>query len=101
MEAGRAMQRVWLAGTALGLAAQPFGALPQYLTKMSVEPAFFGRHAAVLAGHREPFFSIFPAARDEHPAIVLRVGRAASEPSCRSVRLRPAQLIRQPRLAAA
>ena len=94
MEAGRALQRVWLAGTALGLAAQPFGALPQYLTKEAVEPAFFERHAAVIAGHRGPFWSIFPGARDEHPAIVLRVGHARGEPTCRSVRLKPAELIR-------
>lgn len=47
IEAGRAMERIWLAATARGLAVQPHGVLPQYLTKVDVEPdAFLPRHAA-------------------------------------------------------
>jgi nitroreductase len=96
MEAGRAMERIWLAATGEGLGTQPFGVLPQYLTKVEVEPeSFLPAHAAVLRSHRETFFSLFPGARDEHPAIVLRVGRPAGTPGRRSVRLRPHQLIRR------
>ena len=34
VEAGRAMQRLWLHASARGLAVQPHGVLPQYLTKL-------------------------------------------------------------------
>jgi nitroreductase len=94
IEAGRAMERLWLAATAKGLAVQPHGVLPQYLTKLEVEPeAFLPHHATTLRGHREPFHGLFPGARKEHPAIVLRVGRPLESPSRRSVRLLPEELI--------
>jgi nitroreductase len=95
VEAGRAMERLWLTATAMGLAVQPHGVLPQYLTKLELEPqTFLPRHAAVLRGHREPFYALFPGARTERPAIVLRVGRPAGPPPRRSVRLAADQLIR-------
>jgi nitroreductase len=96
MEAGRAMERLWLAATAQGLAVQPHGVLPQYLTKVEVEPeTFLPRHATTLRGHREPFHALFPAARHERPAIVLRVGRPLGLPARRSVRLLPEQVVRR------
>jgi hypothetical protein len=96
IEAGRAMERIWLAAAASGLAVQPHGVLPQYLTKAEAEPeAFLPHQAATLRGHREPFFALFPAARSEWPAIVLRVGRPMRSPRRRSVRLRPEQLVRR------
>jgi len=46
LEAGRAMERIWLAATARGLVVQPHGVLPQYLTKVEVEPeTLLPRHA--------------------------------------------------------
>ena len=96
IEAGRAMERLWLAATALGLAVQPHGVLPQYLTKLEVEPdGLLPIHAEVMRGHREPFGALFPGAKDEHPAIVLRVGRPRRRPSRRSVRLPVNRLIRE------
>jgi len=96
IEAGRAMERIWLAATAKGLAVQPPGVLPQYLTKVEVEPeTFLPRHAATIRRHREPFDSLFPRARDERPAIVLRIGRPKGSPGRRSVRLRPGELVRR------
>jgi hypothetical protein len=89
------MERLWLRATAMGLAVQPHGVLPQYLTKVEVEPeTFLPRHAAVLRGHREPFYSLFPRARAEHPAIVLRVGRPLEFPARPSVRLPVGELVR-------
>jgi nitroreductase len=97
IEAGRAMERIWLAATAKGLAVQPHGVLPQYLTKVEIEPeTFLPRHADTIRDHREPFGALFPGARGERPAIVLRVGRPVGSPARRSVRLRPEQLIRGP-----
>lgn len=95
MEAGRAMQRIWLAATAQGLAVHPFGALPQYLTKVQVEPdTFLPKHAAVLRRNLERFRALFPGARDEHPGIVLRIGQPVGPPSARNVRLPAEQLVR-------
>jgi nitroreductase len=95
VEAGRAMERLWLAATARGLAVQPYGVLPQYLTKLDVEPeGFLPCHAEVMRGHREPFAALFPGARSERPAIVLRVGRPRDQPSRRSPRLPVDRLIR-------
>jgi len=96
IEAGRAMERIWLAATARGLAVQPHGVLPQYLTKVQVEPeTFLPHHAAAIRSHREPFYALFPGARDERPAIVLRMGRPTRSPAYRSVRIRPEQIIRR------
>lgn len=98
IEAGRAMERLWLEANALGLAVQPHGVLPQYLTKLEVEPdAFTPRHAATMAGHREPFDRLFPIADGERPAIVLRVGHPRQHPARRSLRLPTDRLIRASR----
>ncbi|HEY3409733.1 MAG TPA: hypothetical protein VGK53_16315, partial [Propionicimonas sp.] len=95
VEAGRAMERLWLEATARGLAVQPHGVLPQYLTKLAVEPdGFTPRHATTMARHREPFNRLFPTQNDERPAIILRVGIPRRRPSRRSVRLPIDQLIR-------
>ena len=90
------MERLWLEATARGLAVQPYGVLPQYLTKIDVEPEGFPpRLAEVMRGHREPFAALFPGARGEHPAIVLRAGRPREQPSRRSPRLPVDHLIRR------
>ena len=95
VEAGRAMERLWLEATARGLAVQPHGVLPQYLTKLDDEPdGFTPRFADVMRQHREPFARLFPCQPDERPAIVLRVGRAASRPARHTVRLPLEQVIR-------
>lgn len=95
MEAGRAMEQLWLAATAKELAIHPYGVLPQYLTKLEVEPEkFLTRHADIIRGHRKPFFSIFSNASKEYPAIVLRVGTANKQSSRSNIRLKLAQIIR-------
>lgn len=95
MEAGRAMEQLWLAATAKGLSIHPYGALPQYLTKAEFEPdTFLKRHLAVIRRHRSPFYSLFPGTEKEYPAIVLRMG-IAKKPSKRSdVRLGVDEIIK-------
>jgi hypothetical protein len=95
MEAGRAMQQLWLTATSAGLSVQPYGVLPQYLTKVEIEPeTFLPSYAETIRKHRKPFFSIFSGAVNEFPAIVLRVGRSGKQSARSSIRLTAAQLIR-------
>jgi hypothetical protein len=91
------MERLWLAATARGLAVQPHGVLPQYLTKLDAEPdGFTPKFAEAMRRHQAPFDALFPCAPGERPAIVLRVGRPLSRPARRTVRLPIDQLIRRP-----
>lgn len=97
LEAGRAMERLWLEATARGLAVQPHGVLPQYLTKLVVEPdGFSPRFAEAMRQHREPFHALFPEARGEHPAMVLRLGRPREYPARRSLRLPVDRVVSRP-----
>lgn len=95
MEAGRALEQLWLTATETGLSVQPYGVIPQYLTKVDIEPeTFLPKHRMILNSHRKPFFSIFPKVTDDYPAILLRIGKTA-KPSVRSdYRLKPGQIIR-------
>lgn len=95
MEAGRAMEQLWLAATAKGLSVQPYGVLPQYLTKSEIEPhTFLPKYVDILNRHRKTFYSVFPDAKNEFPAIVLRIGKT-DEVSYRSdVRLRNGEIVR-------
>jgi len=96
MEAGRAMEQLWLAATAKDLSIHPYGVLPQYLTKVEIEAeTFLPRHVAIIRSHNKPFYSIFPEARNEYPAIVLRVGRADKQSARSNIRLKPEQIIRE------
>jgi len=96
MEAGRAMEQLWLAATAEGLSIHPYGVLPQYLTKVEVEPeTFLPMYVDIIKSHREPFYSIFPGAKNEYPAIVLRVGRTDKLSARSNIRLRLQQIIRK------
>jgi len=95
MEAGRAMEQLWLAATARGLSTHPYGALPQYLTKAEVEPETFQTgHLAIIRSHRAPFYSIFPGAEQEYPAIVLRMGVTEKQSRRSDMRLRTDEIIR-------
>lgn len=95
MEAGRAMEQLWLAATAEALSVHPYGALPQYLTKACIEPeAFLPAHLAIIRSHRAPFYSLFPGAENEFPAIVLRIGVSEKQSERSDVRLRPEEIIK-------
>jgi len=95
MEAGRAMEQLWLAATSEGLSIQPYGVLPQYLTKVEVEPeTFLPKYIKAIERHREPFFSLFSEAKNEYPAIVLRVGLAKKQSARSDIRLKTEQIMR-------
>jgi nitroreductase len=94
MEAGRAIEQLWLAATALGLSVQPYGVLPQYLTKIDVEPeTFLPKYVAAIEKHRSPFYGIFTGALNEFPALVLRIGYARKLSARSGIRLNIEQLI--------
>lgn len=96
IEAGRAMERVWLAAVANGLAVQPHGVLPQYLTKVEIEPETFApKYVAALRGLQPLFADLFPGAQNEHPAILLRVGKAQGQPPRKSLRLFLEDIVRE------
>jgi len=95
MEAGRAMEQIWLTATAVGLSVQPYGVLPQYLTKIKVEPeTFLPKYITALEKHIKPFYEIFPQAASEFPAIVLRVGYADKQSARSDIRLGINQIIK-------
>lgn len=88
IEAGRAMEQLWLTATAEGLSVQPYGVLPQYLTKAEVEPeTFLPEYVNIINSLRKPFYSVFPGAENECPAIVLRVGLAGKQSARSDVRI--------------
>lgn len=95
MEAGRTMEQFWLAATSEGLSVQPYGVLPQYLTKVEIEPeTFLPKYIEVIRSHSKTFYSIFTGAKGEFPAIVLRIGKAEKQSARSNIRLLPDQLIR-------
>jgi nitroreductase len=96
MEAGRALEQFWLTATAIGLSVQPYGVLPQYLTKIDIEPeTFLPRYVTAIEKHKKPFYEIFPKAKNEYPAIVLRVGWAGKQSARSDVRITINQLVRK------
>lgn len=95
--AGRTLQRLWLAATAEGLAASVYGALPQYQTKVAIEPAtFLPEQAEMLRAQRAPFEALFRPPEGSFPAIALRIGRPSGQPSGRNVRLPVEAVLRSP-----
>lgn len=95
MEAGRAMQQLWLAATEEGLSVHPYGVIPQYLTMAELTPGMFPpKDADTIIGCSNEFYSCFPAAREGTAAVMLRIGRARRETPRNDVRLRPAELLR-------
>jgi hypothetical protein len=95
MEAGRAMEQLWLTATAEGLSVQPYGVMPQYLTRLEIEPeSFLPQHAEMMKHHHEKFISLFPDVNRGYPAIVLRIGNAEKQSARNDIRLRVDQIIR-------
>lgn len=87
LNAGRALQRIWLTATRMQLAFQPVGALPLFLRRLAVfgESAFEPHHARALSRARDEFEHLFPEAQDRVATILFRVGRCPP-PSARSFR---------------
>jgi hypothetical protein len=95
MKAGQAMEKLWLTATSAGLSVQPYGVLPQYLTKTAVEPeTFLPKYLKIIEQHRKRFYSIFTEAEAEFPVIVLRIGKANKDSVRNRVRLAPEEITR-------
>lgn len=93
MEAGRALQNLWLNATSLGLSIQPYGVIPQYFTKNEIETeTFLAKYNIAINRIKEPFYNIFQGAENEFPSIVLRMGWAKKQSARSEVRLAPKQL---------
>lgn len=85
--AGRAMQRVWLEATRMGLAMQPIGTV-LYMLHMLDAPAgsvFLPGERAALVAQRARLATLFPRSRDRVATMMFRVARAP-EPAVRSHR---------------
>lgn len=87
IDAGRALQRLWIAAAAEQLAFHPLGALPLFMLRQDLlgREAFESHHARRLNACREPFLQLFPPAREQLPVILFRVGRA-KPPTARAAR---------------
>jgi sulfur-carrier protein adenylyltransferase/sulfurtransferase len=96
IEAGRAMEKIWLQAVKFGLSVQPYGVLPQYFTKIELEPeTLLPRYIGKLKRQRTVFNELFPAAREHFPAMVLRIGEANRHSLRNGIRLHPEQIIEQ------
>lgn len=76
VEAGRAMQRVWLTATSLGLNVQPVTAIP-YLAQRVEEgaaSAFVPHHQQMIADANKAISSAFRLTGDERIAMLFRIG---------------------------
>lgn len=83
LEAGRSLQRVWLQATQLGLAFQPMGALPLFLTKLvDQEPGGWG---VELQAVHDGLARLMPRAIGQAPVMLVRIGRSRG-PTARSGR---------------
>jgi hypothetical protein len=84
---GRALQRIWLTATSLGLGLHPTASLPVFLayterTDMSqLQPP----HAQMAGAMRDRFFHLFPSLRGRTVQMTFRVGHAWP-PAVRSLR---------------
>ena len=95
MEAGRAMEALWLSATAHDLSVHPYGVIPQYFAMAECKPeAFLPKHRAEIESYRQPFLSLFPNIGPDSPAIMLRIGRAGRQSVRSTIRFRPEQIIR-------
>lgn len=86
LRAGRAMQRLWLAATAEGLAIQPLGSVPLFLLRLREAPDTLSPpHRAALEQLQGAVTEQFPDAGPATPVMLFRLGEAPA-PSARSVR---------------
>ena len=88
---GRAIQRLWLAGAAMGLAMHPMGSLPIFLLQDNPKPAF----RATIEKARKGVSSLLPSVAGRVIQLALRVGTSAP-PSQRSLRRPADQVILEP-----
>jgi len=96
MEAGRAMEKLWLFAASKGLSLHPYGALPQYLTKFEKEPHTFPeKYHEILREQKTRFYTLFSELKEEYPAILLRVGKAKDQTPKNDIRIGLKKIIRE------
>jgi hypothetical protein len=88
---GRAMQRVWLTATALGLAVQPMSALPYVFARLENGDGFGGRERAELADLRTRYARLFDVSPGIGELLLFRLARV-EPPGARSAR-RPLEAV--------
>ncbi|PWJ40906.1 hypothetical protein [Sediminitomix flava] len=95
LEAGRAIQQLWLKANSEGLSVHPYGVLPQYLTRLSDAPSsFLPHHIEIIKKQKERFVQIFPSEFKQSPALLLRIGYTNKDALRSDTRLNTEQLIR-------
>jgi hypothetical protein len=87
LQAGRALQRVWLKATRLALAFHPLGSVPIFLShrQRGAANALPPRHRHTVEGLAQRFDSLFPQAAGQGLVVLFRLGEAATA-SVRSLR---------------
>jgi hypothetical protein len=87
VQAGRAIQSVWLTGTRLGLAFQPMSAAPYLFARLvrGAGEGFTSRECARLGELREAFAAIFPSKPGRAETMLFRLAHAP-EPTARALR---------------
>ncbi len=94
MEAGRALEKIWLLATKMNLSIQPYGVLPQYFNKAALEPeSLLPEYVEQLKSKRIIVDEIFPNTSSLYPAMLLRVGETSQFSVQNAIRLKPEQLI--------
>lgn len=88
---GRAMQRVWLEATALGLAFQPLSSLPYMFARLEQGDGFEGRERAELVDLRARYTRLFDVSSDTGELLLFRVART-EPPGARALR-RPVEAV--------
>lgn len=95
LRGGRAMQRVWLRATALGLAFQPMTALLYLFTRLSrgAGEGLSAQEHEQLRELRREFGALFPIRDDNAELMLFRLARTGP-PSARSLRRGASQVLR-------
>ena len=88
---GRAVERVWLTATALGLAVQPMSSLPYLFARLERGAGFEPRERDVLRGLRERYARLFRVGPQTGELLLFRLARVEA-PTVRSLR-RPAAAV--------
>jgi hypothetical protein len=87
LDAGRALQRVWLTATKLGLAFHPLGSVPIFLSRLTrlEGEGLRPEHRRALERVQHELCRVFPACAGEALVLLFRLGRA-DPPTARSLR---------------
>ena len=88
---GRAVQRVWLTATALGLAVQPMSSLPYLFARLDRGTGFEARERDILWGLRERYARLLRVGPETGELLLFRLSRVEA-PRVRALR-RPAAAV--------